>query len=261
LNLAIFKFKNNDLEESLNILVKLMENMTTLSLLIEQIHALKSTITESYTNASTPALKVLLDIANRLLEEALLKALNLNFTASEMLINASKEKLSGFYSLRYLTLEAQKTLEVLLQTFYTLDEIITSIEGREVLEHAGKLLGKAKESINSGEVERAMQLLSEANLLMKEAIEKSTVKTVTVTMERTIVPTETSQTTITSLITIKGGVEEWNRTIVLLLILLIVSIVSIMLGRVLGKKKQKIPHTASFFMLSDFLADKLLFAS
>jgi uncharacterized protein YjgD (DUF1641 family) len=240
---------------------KLMENMTTLSLLIEQIHALKSTITESYTNASTPALKVLLDIANRLLEEALLKALNLNFTASEMLINASKEKLSGFYSLRYLTLEAQKTLEVLLQTFYTLDEIITSIEGREVLEHAGKLLGKAKESINSGEVERAMQLLSEANLLMKEAIEKSTVKTVTVTMERTIVPTETSQTTITSLITIKGGVEEWNRTIVLLLILLIVSIVSIMLGRVLGKKKQKIPHTASFFMLSDFLADKLLFAS
>jgi hypothetical protein len=238
-----------------------MENMTTLSLLIEQIHALKSTITESYTNASTPALKVLLDIANRLLEEALLKALNLNFTASEMLINASKEKLSGFYSLRYLTLEAQKTLEVLLQTFYTLDEIITSIEGREVLEHAEKLLGKAKESINSGEVERAMQLLSEANLLMKEAIEKSTVKTVTVTMERTIVPTETSQTTITSLITIKGGVEEWNRTIVLLLILLIVSIVSIMLGRVLGKKKQKIPHTASFFMLSDFLADKLLFAS
>jgi hypothetical protein len=72
---------------------------------------------------------------------------------------------------------------------------------------------------------------------MKEAIEKSTVNTVTVTMERTIVPTETSLTTITSLITIKGGVEEWNRTIVLLLILLIVSIVSIILGRVLGKKK------------------------
>ncbi len=245
LNLAIFKFKNNDFEESLNILVKLMENMTTLSLIVEQIHALNTTIIESYANASTPALRGLLDIASNLLEEALLEALNLNFTASEILINASKEKLSGFYALQYLTLEAQNTLNVLLQTLYTLNETITSTEGRETLEHAGKLLGEAEEFINNGEVERAMQLLSEAKLLMKEAVEKSTVKTVTVTtvetvtvtIERTIVSTETSPTTITSLITtitIQGGVVEWSRTIALSLILLIVGIIA---GRLLGKKK------------------------
>jgi hypothetical protein len=260
LNLAIFKFKNNDFEESLNILVRLMENVTTLSLLVEQIHALNTTIIENYANASTPALRRLLDNASSLLEEALLKALNLNFTASEILINASEEKLNSFYTLQYLTLKAQNTLNILLQTLYILNETITSIEGRKALEHAGKLLGEAKECINNGEVEKAMQILSEAKLLMKEATEKSTVKTVTVTtvvaeavtvtialtttvsstiveavtMERTIVSTETSPTTITSLITIQGGVAEWNRTIVLSLILLIIGIIA---GRLLGKKK------------------------
>jgi hypothetical protein len=53
-------------------------------------------------------------------------------------------------------------------------------------------------------------------------------------MERTIVSTETSPTTITSLITIQGGVAEWNRTIALSLILLIIGIIA---GRLLGKKK------------------------
>jgi tetratricopeptide (TPR) repeat protein len=234
LNLAIFKFKNNDFEESLNILVKLVENITTISLLIEQIHALNTTTIKNYVNASTPALRGLLDNASKLLEEALLEALNLNFTASEMLINASKEKLSGFYTLQYLTLEAQNTLNRLLQTLYTLNETITSIEGREILERLGKLLGEAEECINKGEVERAMQLLSEAKPLIKEAVEKSAVKTITVTMERTITTTETSPTTITSLVTIQGGVTDWNRVITFSLILLIIGII---VGRLLGKKK------------------------
>ena len=232
LGLAKFKFKNNDFEESLNISERLIENLTNLSMFMEKIHTLNATIVKNYINATTPALKELLDNASKLLKEAAIHALNFNFTVSETLINASKEKLDNFRAVLALTIEAQNTLNGLNQTLHIVNETITSSEARQILEHAEQLLQEANEYIKKGEVEKAMQLLSEAKLIIKETIQKFITKPVTITTEKTI--EKTIVVTKTSLTTIYQETTEWSKTITLSIVLLMIGII---IGKLLAKKR------------------------
>ena len=171
--LAIHKFKDNDFIESIKIMEKLNENMTTYKTYIKKIQTLNETINLFSNKSTTIALRKLHQNITNYLNIALQYASTFNFNKSAEMVKKSEEEMTLYLRLINQTLSLLDKIRKLSELVQRINKSTLSEGNKQLLQQAVDMLQEASFKVECGDIEGANNLLKETELLIEKVTSSS----------------------------------------------------------------------------------------